>query len=105
MLDTGAHWTLIGPDLIDELGDELGEAIGSVPMSTRLGSFQGTLHRLSIQLVADMGADFTVEGTCLALPDWPGPAILGFNGFLERLRLALEPATAQTEARIHFGGA
>ena len=107
LLDTGAHWTLIGPELIQELGDELGEAIDEPPpMSTRLGRFHGTLHRLPIQLVADMGADFTVDGTCLALPDWPGPSILGFNGFLERLRFAFEPAIdADTQARLYFGGA
>jgi hypothetical protein len=104
MLDTGAHWTLVGPAIIDLLGEQLGEAIDSVKMSTRLGRYEGTLHRLPIHLIADLGADFTVDGTCLALSEWPGPTILGFNGFLERLRFALEPATVQTEARIHFGG-
>lgn len=105
MLDTGAHWTLIGPELIELLGDELGAATGSLKMSTRLGRFPGTLHRLPIQLVAEQGSDVTVEATCLALPDWTGPTILGFNGFLERIRFALEPAaSADTPARFYFGG-
>jgi hypothetical protein len=103
LLDTGAHWTVIGSETIELLGDELGEGIGSLRMSTRLGSFPGMLHRLSIQLIAEQGESLTVDGTCLALPDWRGPNVLGVHGFLERLRFALEPESAHAEARIHFG--
>jgi hypothetical protein len=53
--------------------------------------------------MADRGTDVTIEATCLALKDWPGPNILGFSGFLERLRFALEPADVHSAARIHFG--
>jgi len=104
LLDTGAHWTLIGPELIELLGGELGDELESVTMSSRLGRFEGTLHRLPIQLIADEGKNVLVDGTCLALPDWHGPNVLGVHGFLERLRFALEPATTGTEASIHFGG-
>jgi hypothetical protein len=106
MLDTGAHWTLIGPELIESLGDQLGAELDSLTMSTRIGNFKGTLHRLPIHLIAEQGADVTVEATCLALPDWEGPTILGFHGFLERLRFALEPGmSADTPGRFYFGGA
>lgn len=94
---------MIGPDLIELLGDELGEELEAVTMSTRLGTFRGSLHRLPIRLVADVGLDVTVDGTCLALPGWLGPNVLGFNGFLERLRFAIEPASANSSARLHFG--
>lgn len=104
-LDTGAQWTLIGAELIELLGDELGEGLDSMRMSTRLGSFEGTLHRLPIQLIAEQGASLFVEGTCLALPGWNGPNVIGVHGFLERIRFAVEPESAQSEARIHFGGA
>lgn len=103
MLDTGAYWTLIGSASIELLGAELGEETGSVRVSSRLGSFPGTLHRLSIHLIADQGESICVDGTCLALPDWRGPNVLGVHGCLERLRFALEPDSAHTEARIHFG--
>lgn len=103
MLDTGAQWTLIGAEHIELLGDELGEGLGTITMSTRLGRFPGTLHRLPIRLLADQGTDITVDATCLALKTWPGPNILGFTGFLERLRFALDPADMHTPARIHFG--
>ena len=103
MLDTGARWTLIGSELIELLGDELGEGLEAVTMSTRLGRFQGTLHRLPIRLLADQGTDITVNATCLALKTWEGPNILGFTGFLERLRFALDPADMHATARIHFG--
>lgn len=104
MLDTGAQWTLIGPELIELLGDELGEGLEAITMSTRIGRFQGTLYRLPIRLLADRGTDVTVDATCCALKAWPGPNILGFTGFLERLRFALEPAMdVGSIARIHFG--
>lgn len=105
MLDTGAQWTLIGSEHIELLGDELGEGLETITMSTRLGRFQGTLHRLPIRLLADRGTDITVDATCLALNQWSGPNILGFSGFLERLRFALDPAGMHTLARIHFGPA
>ncbi|MDY7232385.1 hypothetical protein [Hyalangium rubrum] len=74
-------------------------------MSSRLGTIKGTLHRLSIRLLADQGSDVLVDGTCLVLPDWEGPTILGVHGFLERIRFALEPPTsAGALARIHFSG-
>ena len=103
MLDTGAQWTLIGRELIELLGDELGEGLDTITMSTRLGRFHGTLHRLPIRLLADRGTDITVDSTCVALKEWEGPNVLGFTGFLERLRFALDPADMHTAARIHFG--
>lgn len=105
MLDTGAQWTLIGAELIELLGDELGEGFDSVRMSTRLGNFEGTFHRLPIQLIAEQGESLLVDGTCLALPGWNGPNVIGVHGFLERIRFAVEPESALSEARIHFGGA
>lgn len=103
MLDTGAHWSLIGADLVELLGDELGEELEPITISSRLGTYRGTLHRLPIRLVAEWGTDLIIEGTCAALKTWNGPSILGFKGFLERLRIALEPGDANTAARIHFG--
>lgn len=103
MLDTGAHWTLIGPEHRELLGDELGEGLGTLSMSTRLGTFPGTLHRLPILLLANQGMDIMVDATCLALERWPGPSILGFSGFLERVRFALEPGDMRIPPRIHFG--
>lgn len=103
MLDTGAHWTLIGPEHIELLKNELGAGLDTFRMSTRLGVFSGTLHRLPIRLLADRGSDITVDATCLALEGWPGPSVLGFSGFLERLRFALDPGDMRTPAQIHFG--
>jgi hypothetical protein len=103
MLDTGAHWTLLGPEHMELLRDELGEGLEAIRMSTRLGEFPGTLHRLPIRLLADQGTDIMVDATCLALEQWPGPSILGFSGFLERVRFALEPGDMRTPPRIHFG--
>ena len=38
--------------------------------------------------------------------DWHGPIVLGWKGFIERVRIAIEPAvSAGEEGRIYFGSA
>jgi hypothetical protein len=32
-----------------------------------------------------------IDGTFLFGEEWRGPTVLGFHGFLERIRLAIEP--------------
>ncbi len=32
-----------------------------------------------------------MEGTFLFCEDWEGPTVLGFHGFLERIRFAIDP--------------
>lgn len=103
MIDTGAQRTLLGSRLLASLGDEIGEPLEDIIMSTRLGRFRGTLHQLSVRLMAGLGSDLTVNAACVALPDWEGPTILGFKGFLERFRFAIDPGERDVPARIHFG--
>jgi hypothetical protein len=103
MLDTGAEFTLMNSALLELLGEEVGEPLEDVVMSTRLGRFRGTKHYLPLHLIADRGTDLTVNATCIALPDWGGPTILGFKGFLDRLRFAIDPGSRDVPASIHFG--
>jgi len=62
-------------------------------MSTRFGLIRGTLHRGPIRLHADEGEPLDVDATVFISPDWQGPNFLGYEGFLQRIRFAVDPET------------
>jgi hypothetical protein len=105
LLDTGAEWTVVGGDTAKILGDEIGSPSEHFVMSTRLGKIPGALYRINITLLAGQhcGQDLTVEGTVFVSQDWPGPTVLGYRGFLERIRIALDPGVKVDEQTVFFG--
>jgi hypothetical protein len=104
MLDTGSEYSVIGSEQIELLGHALGEPLEPRTLSSRRGRFKGALHRLTVHLIAHQGKGLTIDTTVGAYPGWTGPSVLGFRGFLEHFRLALEPGDRDTPTRIHFGG-
>ena len=70
-----------------------------VTLSTRLGVFRGRLHRGPITLIAETGEPLAVPATVFVTPDWPGPNFLGYQGLLQRIRFAVDPASN----RFYFG--
>jgi len=106
LLDTGAEWSVIGRDTATVIEDELGSPIASSRMSTRFGAIDGTLHHVNITLLAgeeDSGDDLTVETTSFVSEEWEGPVVLGYRGFLERIRFALDPGIIPGEQIFYFG--
>lgn len=105
LCDTGADWSVVGGDTAELLEEYLGPPIRSVPMETRFGHFVGDLRNLEIRLLADpgMGADVKVESTVLVIKEWPETTVLGFHGFLEKLRFALDPGVAPDQEIVYFG--
>ena len=105
LCDTGAEWSVVGGDTAELLEEYFGPPIRSVPMDTRFGRLVGDLRNLDIHLLADpdMGAGVKVESTVLVIKEWPGPTVLGFHGFLEKLRFALDPGVAPDQEIIYFG--
>jgi hypothetical protein len=103
LVDTGAHWSVIGGDLAELVSADLGPLGEPVKMSTRLGTINGHLRRLTITLVADNGSDLQVSGTVLVAPEWTGPTVLGYRGFFERVRIALDPGTEVDDQMMYFG--
>jgi hypothetical protein len=76
-----------------------------VTITTRLGSVQARLHTLNVTLGADEGEDLTVRATVLLAPSWPGPPVLGYRGFLERIRFGFDPGTGHDDQWMFFGDA
>jgi hypothetical protein len=94
LLDTAAELSIVDNVVYQTFLDEpalLGPAVGTRRINTRLGNFDGTLYRVEVGLKADWGEDLVVEGTFLFCKAWKGPTVLGFGGFLERIRFAIDP--------------
>jgi hypothetical protein len=101
LLDTGSQWCILPAQIavaLDEatLSHEPGERL-----STRLGTFAGRLVRIPLALVAEEGETLDVDATWFVSPDWPGPAVIGWKGCLERIRFALDPIREE----FYFAGA
>jgi hypothetical protein len=105
LLDTGAAWSVIGGDLADMLKPQLDEPGQTMILSTRLGRFRGAIHELDIVLPAEHGDNLTVTGSVIVAPGWTGPVMLGYRGFLERIRFALDPGAGPDDAWFFFASA
>lgn len=94
LFDTGAELSVAGSELYQLFAEEqvmLAPPVGKTNLHTRLGTFEGNLYRIEVSLTAEWGEALTLEGTFLFCPEWTGPTVLGFHGFLERLRFAMDP--------------
>jgi hypothetical protein len=104
LLDTGAELSVVGNEIYRIFSEEdilLGTSVGSRTIHTRFGHFEGTLHPVEVSLTADWGEPLTLEGTFLFCEEWKGPTVLGFHGFWERIRFAIDPNYEQIGC-IHF---
>jgi len=88
-IDTGAAYSVLEVDAAAALG--LLDLKGPwTRLSTRLGTLSGQLIRLPVTLVADHGESLDLEGMFFVSPEWRGGTFLGYTGFLDRLRIALD---------------
>lgn len=94
MLDTAVQWCLLPPPVTEAVGCSLEPDPAVPPLSTRFGTFYGRHERLTLTFSADEGAELLVDATFFIAADWPGPPVLGWKGFLERIRFALDPGPA-----------
>jgi hypothetical protein len=94
LLDTAAELSVVSENIYQAFHEKdilLDLPLGQRIINTRLGNFEGILHRVEVLLKSDWGEDLLIDGTFLFCEDWHGPTVLGFHGFLERVRLAIEP--------------
>jgi len=102
LLDTGAQWSIAGGEVAQEFEDYPIE-VRDVTLKSRYGDITGNLVISRITLLADDGSDLSMESTIFISKDWPGPIVLGFRGFLEKLRIALDPGIRDGEQVFYFG--
>lgn len=104
MLDTGSTWSVINDEIAKIISGDLSGSLDQTKIQTRLGKFNGNLHRLNITLKADWGDDLSVECTVLVLKGWKGPIVLGYKGFLENINFAVEPAISLEDIPTFYFG-
>jgi hypothetical protein len=92
LFDTGSQWCILSPRIAQALGYDVEPALQTVPLSTRFGTFHGRLERIPLSFPVEEGNAVEVEATWFISPDWPGPAVIGWKGCLERIRIALDPS-------------
>lgn len=98
-LDTGAPWTIFEREIVDAM-EEVGDSSVTVELDTRFGLRNGRLARVMVEILADEGESLEVEATIFICDDWPAGSFIGYGGFLERIRFALDPA----RNHFYFGG-
>lgn len=96
MVDTGAQFTVIAWEIAQQLG--LSGNGESLNYSTREGLFKGELVRHNLELRSEPGGEsqsLVVEATIWVSEQWRGPSILGYIGFLEKIRFAVDPSPGE----------
>jgi len=88
-LDSGSAYSMLEVELAQTLGvlDGDGEP---ARVRTPSGIVHGRLERIPLVLVADEGESLDVETTFLVSRDWTGKTFLGYTGFIDKLRIALD---------------
>ncbi len=92
LVDTGTPYCIFNTEITEELGllPDHGERI---ILSTRFGSLPGAIERLTIRLVAEQGDSLDVDASVFVTSDWAAGNFVGYSGFLERFRFAIDPGT------------
>lgn len=99
MLDTGSTFSVLDADLAEEIGAFDEADAPRVEMGTRHGVFGGRLVRRPVWLLAEEGDSLEVDATFWVSSAWRYGHFLGYGGFLQRIRFALDPDANQ----FYFG--
>lgn len=89
-LDTGAAWSVLDADVADAMSLLNGDGVPA--RLSRGWEFDGRLHRIWIDLLADEGDSFGFEATVWVSPEWRRGNFLGYEGFSNRIRFAIDPS-------------
>lgn len=100
-LDTGAAWSILNREVAELAGLFDAQPIAEPTMDSRHGRIKGRLVRTGLLLVAEIGQSLQLESTVFVSRDWTYPNFIGYGGFLERVRFAIDPA--QSRNQFHFG--
>ncbi|MDD9992726.1 MAG: hypothetical protein OXP75_13080 [Rhodospirillales bacterium] len=96
-LDTATPWVILNAEINRRLGLRPSEPM--VALNTAVGRMVGSLERFPITLPAEEGDSLEIDATLFVCEDWDRSNFLGYNGFLERIRFALDPRLA----KFYFG--
>jgi hypothetical protein len=104
VVDTGGAFLLLDPVFAASIGIDHADALAQDRIHIRGFTRRGTIHRLPLTLLATAGEPLTFEATAF-VPElehgemWPLPSYLGWQGCLDRIRFAGDPA----DEVVYFG--
>ena|SRR5579859_3204670 len=104
VIDTGALWCILNPEKAEQIAPHQKEQLGTERLIVRGLTYTGHLFRIPVTVIADEGSDLIVDATVFVPvlqedEQWLHPNFLGLDGFLDRLRFAVDPA----ENAFYFG--
>ena len=92
LLDTGTPYCVFNIAVVETLGLSLDEG-EKIVLRTAYGPFEGTVQRMTIRLIAEHGESLNIDASVFVTADWHLGNFLGYTGFLERFRFAVDPGT------------
>lgn len=96
-LDPATPWVVLNAELNRTIG--LRATGEKYELYTLEGRMRGSLERFPITLPAQDGDALEIDATLFVCDDWTRGNFLGYSGFLERIRFALDPHYC----RFYFG--
>lgn len=96
-LDPATPWVVLNYEIAENLGFPFNEE--ETKLHTIGGDMVGTLETHPIKLLALEGPSITIDATIFVCREWQRECFLGYSGFLERIRFAVDPSTN----RFYFG--
>jgi len=104
IVDTGAPWCILHPELNETWGLKSESHDPGVPLRIRGQKWFGHLIRANMALLAINGKDLLIEATFFVPLIQPGntwnyPNFIGLDGFLNRILFAVDPS----EKVFYFG--
>ncbi len=90
-LDTGAAYSVLDREVAE--ASQLFQADGDVvKMRTNAGEISGSLVKVPVRLIAESGESIDLEGTFFVSEDWSAGNFIGYSGFLDSIRSAIDPS-------------
>ncbi len=105
IVDTGAQWCIFDPAFIDpSIIESTTDKIPVEQYLVRGTIYAGKIVRMNVRIEAEYGESPDIDATVfvpLLEPgeEWPHPNFIGLEGFLNRIRFAVDPA----ENAFYFG--
>lgn len=105
LVDAAATWCMLPWDLAKQLGHASRPTadLAACTMDSRLGRIRGYLWPFRTAFVPVEGESLEVAAIWFISEQWPGPAVIGWKGCLERIRFGVDPGTMPDSASFYFG--
>lgn len=96
-IDPATPWVVLNSEINEQLG--LHTKSTDTTLQTAVGKMRGCLERYPVTLIAEKGEALQIDATLFICNEWTRGNFLGYSGFLERIRFAVDPH----DRKFYFG--